>query len=152
MRIISLFFALLFLAACKPNRVYEEHRGVADLKWERSDVKAFEFEIPDTNVHYKMYAAIRYIQGFPFKDLNVQVELSSPAGKKIQRDLQITIRNSAGYIGDGAGDYWDLEYLFDKDFTFEEAGKYQLEIKHQMTNDPVVLVNEVGFVLEKIEK
>jgi hypothetical protein len=65
------------------------------------------------------------------------------------KDLSIPIMTEdSKYIGDGAGDYWDLNYAVDDNIVLDIEGKYKIEIHSLMKENPVNFINTIGITLE----
>ena len=59
--------------------------------------------------------------------------------------------DSNKYIGEGAGDIWDLETKIKENYKFAESGDYKFTISHNMPQDKFINVMEVGLVINVIQ-
>jgi len=152
--VVSILFVLL-LASCHRNRIYNESLSFDNYKWLKSRPVIFQPEITNETVKkpLKLNLNIRYIQGFPYKFLHLRVYLTNPKGESQYRDISIQIiSDETTYNGEGAGDYWDLDYTVDDQMVFEMTGKYKIQIIPFMQDDPVNFIDEIGLSLEKVNK
>jgi len=152
--ILFMTMALFIFGSCHKNRVYHEVHTFKDYKWFKTNPIIFETEITQEFVKkpLKIYLTIRHIQGFPYKFLHLNVLLTDPKGETKYQEISIPIiSDELKYYGDGAGDYWDLEYVVDDELILEFEGKYKFEIKSAMDENPVNFLGEIGITIEKQE-
>ena len=150
-RIIAIFVVVVALFSCQPEgRVYVEHQELSpELQWLQEDVREFKVPIADDSIAYDMSLSFRYINGFPYKLMKVKVTETSPSGVELVKEYDLTVREENGdYIGEAGGDIWDSEHLIEPNKKYE-IGTYTYVIEHNMENNPVVSVMEIGVVLDK---
>jgi len=152
-KISLLFVAILVLVfSCNNKRVFHEVKKFDDFKWHKTDKAVFNFNLQDTSVNYDLVLNLRYIQGFPYKYLHLNIEITDPQGKTLVNETKIQIiEDDNDYIGDGAGSYWDLDYIV-PDYPFKEQGIYKIVIEHAMPNDVLTPFNEMGVSILKRNK
>jgi gliding motility-associated lipoprotein GldH len=152
-RIQLLFICVLFaLSACNENRIFEEHTDPSgNLEWKKEQEVAFDVTIDDTTLHYNVYTALRFAQGFAFAELPVEIKRIAPSGEEMVDQFSFHPRNSDGsYNGDGAGDIWDLEVLYQSGIKFNELGTYHYTLRHLSDRDLLHMVMEVGLIVDKV--
>ncbi|MBU0764200.1 MAG: gliding motility lipoprotein GldH [Bacteroidetes bacterium] len=143
---------LLLIMSCNPNRIFEKHEEVKQSCWSREDKKTYTVDITDTGSSYNLVIAVRHAQGFGYRDLTVSVRRTAPDGTEVEKEYDLPIiDDNDEYLGDGAGDIWDREVTADSGITFPAPGTYKFEITHAMKDDPLLLVMEVGLILERQE-
>ncbi len=143
---------LVFFPSCSKNRIYHEKFTIENYKWFNTQPIIFEPKITHEFVKkpLKMVLIIRYIQGFPYKFLHLKILLTDPKGEAQYQDISIPIiSDELKYYGEGEGDFWDLEYVVDDELILELEGKYKIEIKSAMDENPVNFMDEIGISLEK---
>lgn len=144
--IIIAFAASLFLSAC--GDVYSEYQKVPDLQWTKKDSKTFEFQIEEEG-NYDLVFALRYATMFPYKVLKIQIDYERSDGKSFEKDLFVEVIGKDGkYIGDVAGNMWDLEKTFSENEKLK-PGKYKITYTSAMPRDPVPAVIELGLIVQK---
>ncbi len=152
-KIFLLTIALLILVfSCNNHRVFHEVKKFDDLKWHKNDKAVFNFTLEDTTASYQLILNIRYIQGYPYKFLHLNIDITNPAGKTMVHEAKIQIiSDEKKYIGDGAGSYWDLDYPV-PEYNFHQKGIYKISIEHTMNNEIAYPINEIGISIVKKEK
>jgi len=149
--VFSLVLLLSAFTACYKNRVFHEVKKFEDYKWNKAEKIHFEVLIEQTNVEYDLFLNLRYIEGFPYKYLHLNIDITDPEGKIKTNDLSIQIiSNEKKYIGNGAGSYWDLDYKTPV-YPFDKIGKYKITIEHSMEENILNWTNEVGISVVKLE-
>lgn len=144
--IIFFIFATSFFTAC--NDIYRDFQSVKDMKWYDTDVKTFNVTIPEDG-NYDLIFAMRYSTGYPFTSLKINIKQITPESKTLEKDAEFSITDKNGkYIGDVTGQLWDIENVFSEN-TFLKKGKYSFKIKHNMNNNPVILVIDIGLIVRK---
>jgi gliding motility-associated lipoprotein GldH len=138
------------LTSCNKNEVYDEFkRDFSDNRWESKDVKSFEFENMKSEEVCELKLHFGHISGFQFKEVPLEVEISTPAGKTETLPVVMKLIDESGKdIGDCTGDVCDV---FQSIKTFEklEKGKYKITIKSKFEGPYLPNVLGVGIVVEK---
>ena len=148
--VLSLLLFLFSFTACNKSRVFHEVKKFDDFKWNKTEKIHFEVLIEQTDFQYDLFLNLRYIEGFPYKYLHLNIEITNPDGKTKTNELSIQIiSNEKRYIGDGAGSYWDLDYQI-PEYPFDRIGKYKITIEHAMEENILNWTNEVGISIVKI--
>ncbi|GEM_PF-1419476 len=148
---ITLLGISIILISCNKRKIYSERETFENYRWFSDQPVVFESEIGKDHIKkpLKLFLSIRYIQGFPYKDLNLRISITYPNGIMNYKDLSIPIMTEdSKYIGDGAGDYWDLNYAVDDNIVLDIEGKYKIEIHSLMKENPVNFINTIGITLE----
>lgn len=148
--ILLLVVLSAFLWSCNPHKIYEEHQELSkNLVWEKTKKLTFEVDVTEDTIPYTISLALRYISGFPYKTLPIQLTITSPSGISTTKVYSLVVIDEKGdYIGDGAGDYWDLMQEIEKNSALEK-GTYTFVAEHAMVNNPVPFVMELGLKVEK---
>ena len=146
-----ILFALVFvLTSCNKNEVYDEfNRDFTDNRWKRKDVKSFEFEnkqsegVCDVKLHFG------HISGFQFKQVPLEVEITTPDGKTETLPVAMKLMDDSGKdLGDCSGDICDVFQTI-KTFQNLEKGKYKVIVKSKFEGPYLPNVLGVGIVVEK---
>ncbi len=147
--VYSFTFLIFALSGCDKNKVFHEVKKFEDFKWEKSEKINFDVLIEDIDVQYNLFINLRYIQGFPYKYLHLNISITDPNGKIKTNEVTIEIiSDNKEYIGDGAGSYWDLNYPI-PEYSFNIKGKYKISIEHAMEENILNWTNELGLSLFK---
>lgn len=151
-KIIAALVIGILLISCTPEgQIYNEHQDLSpEMTWKKKDSRKFEVAVEDISTNYEMSLSFRYAEGFPQKVMKVQVTETSPSGEIAEFEYDLKVREDNGdYIGEGSLDIWDSEHVVEKAKKYEEKGTYTYVIKHNMPQDPVQLVMEIGVILNK---
>ena len=154
LNLLLLVFTIAGLASCNSNRVFHENHVFSNYHWpiEKKLVFKPQFSTEQSGKEYQLQFNLRYIQGFPYKYLNLLIIVTRPDGTQAEKEESIQIReDNTDYIGDGAGSYWDLDYTIEESFIFDQAGEYTIEITPIIEKSPVYFINELGLGIIKIE-
>lgn len=147
----TFLFGITLLNCGSKNKIYSKHKELSpQMEWLKKDVKTFDISIQNTEETYDLSLSFRYVEGFPYKSMKVNVIETSPAGKEISKEYNLKVRDESGeYIGEPALDIWDSQHLIESGKKYAEKGKYTYTIEHVMPKDPVQMVMEIGIILDK---
>jgi len=141
-----------FLISCYPEgRVFTEHQELSpDVEWLKKDIRTFEVPIENIEKLYNLSLSFRYVQGYQFQVLKVKVIETSPSGitKEYFHDLKV-ISDKGEYLGEPGYDIWDSEHLFQPNKKYTEKGIYTYTLEHNMPLNPIILVMEIGMILDE---
>ena len=145
-----ILFALVFvLTSCNKNEVYDEfNRDFTDNRWERKDVKSFEFVNKQSEGVCELKLHFGHLSGFQFKEVPLEVEITSPDGKVETLPIVLKLIDESGKdIGDCSGAICDI---FQTIKTFEklEKGKYKVIVKSEFAGPYLPNALGVGIVVE----
>ena len=143
--------ALVFvLASCNKNKLYDEfNRDFTDNRWESKDVKSFEFENMQSEGVCELKLHFGHISGFQFKEVPLEVEITTPDGKAEILPIVLKLIDESGNdIGDCSGDICDVFQTI-KTFDTLEKGKYKISIKSKFDGPYLPNALGVGILIER---
>ncbi|WP_291135874.1 hypothetical protein [Flavobacterium sp. UBA7663] len=145
--LIGLVFVL---TSCNKNEVYEEfNRDFIDNRWEVNDMKSFVFENMQSEGVCELKLHFGHISGFQFKEVPLEVEITSPDGKVETLPVIMNLIDEAGKdIGDCSGDICDVFQTI-KTFDTLEKGKYKIDIKSKFEGPYLPNALGVGILIER---
>ena len=146
-----ILFALVFvLTSCNKNEVYDEfNRDFTDNRWESKDVKYFEFENMQSEGVCELKLHFGHISGFQFKEVPLEVEITTPDGKAEILPIVLKLNDKSGKdIGDCTGDICDVFQTI-KTFDTLEKGKYKVTVKSEFTGPYLPNALGVGILIER---
>ena len=146
-----ILFALVFvLTSCNKNEVYDEfNRDFTDNRWESKDVKYFEFENMQSEGVCELKLHFGHISGFLFKEVPLEVEITTPDGKAEILPIVLKLIDESGNdIGDCSGDICDVFQTI-KTFETLEKGKYKVAVKSEFTEPYLPNALGVGILIER---
>ncbi len=143
----------LSLATCQPeNRVYIEHQELSpDFEWLQKDKRTFKVPVKST-LDYNLSLSFRYTTGYQYEVGRVKVTETSPSGVVQVYEYDLKVREANGdYIGNPGLDIWDSEHVVAANKKYEETGTYTYILEHNMPQDPMTFVMEIGVVLDLVK-
>lgn len=150
MLVLFLPISLVVLLTSCDQRVFQEYRDIPGNRWDRNKPVTFNVEITDTLQAYDVELAIRHTSYYSFANLKVNVFSTFPSGETRTRDLDLMLREKDGsFIGEGAGDLWDIEFEYLSDFTFPQKGTYVFTVQNVMPLPETPDIMQVGWIVKK---
>lgn len=147
---IALFLVALFLSSCNKNIVYSKYQTFNENEWFAKDKAVFDVEITDTQTLNNISLMVRHADSYPYSNLFLFVTTKYPDGKILQDTMEVVLANQKGeWQGSGAGDIFDFKVPIKKNTLFPQAGKYQFTFEQGMRVDPLPLIMDFGFEIEK---
>ncbi len=147
------FFALLgivLLSSCNKNVLYTEYRKFEKEEWFTKNKAVFEVDIKDNNSLNNISLMIRHADAYPYSNVFLFLETTYPDGKTVTDTMEVIMANSKGeWIGSGAGDIFDLKVPIKRNVKFPMVGKYKFAFQQAMRTDPLPLIMDFGFEIEK---
>ncbi len=150
--VFYLFSLLVMLVSCDSKTVLKDNYDIPDAQWYIKDVPTFTFEINDTTVAYNVFYNVRNNRAYPYYNLYLTHYLYDSTGKAIHQkldELNLFDPVTGKKLGEGIGDVYDHKILAFKDFKFKKTGKYRIQVKQYMRQDPLQDLVSVGFTIEK---
>jgi gliding motility-associated lipoprotein GldH len=148
-----LVFVLLLgvlLTGCNSNVVFSKYQTFKDNEWYAKDKAVFDIEISDTQSLNNISLMIRHGDAYPYNNLFLFVTTSYPDGKVLRDTMEVVMANQQGeWQGSGVGDIFDLKIPVKKNVRFVLPGKYRFTFEQAMRVDPLPMVMDFGFEIEK---
>jgi len=146
---LALVFTLL-LFSCD-NAVYKEFYDFPTIQWDQDVTPSFEIDLKEAG-QYDVVFTMRYVDGFQYKNMLGSVSFSdlknAPIIKKFNFDV---IDENDEYIGDVAGNIWDIEYTVFSDTTLE-AGKYTIQAAQLIDENTLPFIADIGIKIVPKDK
>lgn len=144
-----LFFVIILITSCNRNKIFDEHYKLENYSWNRFEKITFDCTIEEAG-NYDIYAAIRYVQGVPYRIIPAGLQIIFPNGEERYNDIELNIRNKDGsYKGAVAGDIWDCSVLVLKNYSISKEGKYTFVIHNMRSKLETPGIMEIGLIVEK---
>ncbi len=145
--------AIFLLSSCNNNLVYSKYQKFNENEWYAKDKAVFDIEITDTVTLNNISLMVRHADAYPYRNLFVFVTTKYPDGKTLTDTMEVILADEKGkWQGSGAGDIFDFKIPIKKNVRFPLAGKYQFSFEHGMRVDPLPLIMDFGFEIEKSKK
>ncbi|MBL7932218.1 MAG: gliding motility lipoprotein GldH [Bacteroidia bacterium] len=147
---LLLSFLVLFLSSCNKNIVYSKYQTFEDAQWYAKDKAVFDLEITDTQTLNNISLMVRHADTYPYNNLFLFVTTKYPDGKVLTDTMEVILANSKGeWLGSGVGDIFDFKVPIKKNVRFPLGGKYQFVFEQAMRVDPLPMIMDFGFEIEK---
>ncbi|GAB4008345.1 gliding motility lipoprotein GldH [Spirosoma sp. KCTC 42546] len=147
-----ILFMVWLIAGCETNAVYKEYTDIEDGKWYIKNAPSFTFEITDASVPYNIYYNLRNSLSYGYYNLYLTRYLRDASGKELESRLDELILmdpKTGKPNGDGLGDLFDHKVLMKRNYRFPKPGKYSVQIRQYMRQDPLLNILSVGVTVEK---
>lgn len=149
-------FALFFIA-CGDNTVAGDTRVMKGDRWNVKDTISFELPFLDSLKQYNTFVTIRNNNEYPFSNLFLIVALQYPHGKTMIDTLEYKMAKPDGsWLGTGIGAIKESKLFYKENFSFNEAGRYTLQITHAVRNNGEAQgvsnlegITDVGYSIEE---
>jgi len=145
--------SLLLIPSCNSNVVYTDSFVMPGKTWRLLDIPAFKISVTDTVNSNNVFFTIRTGSSYPFRNIYIFVNTTSPDGKSITDTLQYNLADEKGkWYGKGFGDIHELNLPYKSNVYFPVKGTYQFKIQHGMRIEDLKGVYDFGVRIEKISK
>jgi len=145
--------SLLLIPSCNSNVVYTDSFVMPGKTWRLLDIPAFKISVTDTVNSNNVFFSIRTGSSYPFRNIYIFVNTTSPDGKSITDTLQYNLADEKGkWYGKGFGDIHELNLPYKSNVYFPVKGTYQFKIQHGMRIEDLKGVYDFGMRIEKISK
>lgn len=146
-----LFVGIFIIAACSKGKIFEQRQEFPNYTWNRLKPLIFEIPINDIKSEYNVHFTCRHITQYPYDDLKTNLTIYSPEGEERTTVHTFKVKDAEGkFLGEGAGDLWDLKLLVKENMSFNKAGTYKFQIDNLMDYYDVVGLMDFGVIVEKV--
>lgn len=146
-----MIFASILLVSCQGETHYSEtDRSFEDNRWQKSDIKTYEFEIAQAATPYEIEVFFSHVYGYQFPKVPLIAEITYPDGTMESVDFDLLLKDASGAeLGDCAGDYCDLTQKIEvpKPLT---AGKYKVRLMHGFNGEFLPNVLGLGLRVQQL--
>ena len=97
--------------ACDKNKIFEENVAIENNIWNIKKPIQLTIPVEDTQTPNNIYLNIRNATSYPFQNLYVFLEMTTPDGKKTQDTVGCTLQQNGEWTGECAGDICDNQVL-----------------------------------------
>ena len=150
MRIIFVFFSLLFFISCNTNTV-SNYNVFEEDSWHADSIITFNHSFVDSITKHNLYLKIRHTTDFEYQNIFLFVDFQE---KRDTIEIALSEKNGK-WLGKGFGDVKEVEYCFAKDIIFNSKKASIISVEQAMRyGDQPVITNLKGIIAFgiKIEK
>ena len=147
---LSLLCFVVLFSSCGKNVVYSKYQAFENNEWHAKDKTTFDLEMTDTQSLHDISVMVRHADSYPYSNLYLFLTTRYPDGKVTLDTLECILANQKGeWMGDGAGDIFDITIPLKKSTRFPLAGKYSFTFEQAMRTDPLPMIMDFGFEVKK---
>ena len=144
------FVGILVFSSCNKNTVYSKYQTFNENEWFAKDKAVFDIDIHDTQSLHNISLMVRHADSYPFSNIILFVTTKYPDGKLLSDTMEVILATKKGeWQGSSAGDIFDIKVPIKKNVRFALPGKYQFTFEQGMRVDPLPLIMDFGFEIEK---
>lgn len=147
------FFMLLLclLYGCDNPAVYDFFQPVEKATWEKSKTFYFTFDIKDKEVPYDLTVELRNNSLYPYRNIWIICKEELPVGPLQKDTMEYMLADEFGkWTGKGFS-LFSNSFPVKKAYYFPYTGRYTFSFTHNMTDDQLKGIHEIGFRVEKTE-
>jgi gliding motility-associated lipoprotein GldH len=149
-KLFSLFGLIVLLSSCGRNIVYSKYQTFENKEWQAKDKVTFDLEMQDIQSLHDISVMVRHADSYPYSNLYLFLSTKYPDGKVTLDTLECILANEKGeWMGDGAGDIFDITIPLKRSTRFPLAGKYSFTFEQAMRTDPLPMIMDFGFEVKK---
>ena len=143
---------VLAAVSCRQIDVYEKVAEIPGHEWKRNHKAIVEIDVKDSTYH-NIFFVIRHTEKFQFTNIvaTLTVQDTAKASKPISfMRLNIPIVNKHGnWVGNNMDDLYYHRVKINQSVFFK-PGRYKFILQHEMRENPLRYVLNVGAAIEKI--
>ncbi|MGF1533750.1 MAG: hypothetical protein ACFCUI_08600 [Bernardetiaceae bacterium] len=149
---LAVLLAALTIVGCSDGQVFKDFEDVKHFRWEQNDVKTFSVEVKEAGSH-RVSLALRHITETPLSTVTMLYTITDPAGNITEKEATLRLRDAdtGQLLGEVAYQFTDAAQVVDAQWTPTSTGVYRFSVAHQMPDNPVPTIMEVGLIVEKNE-
>lgn len=150
--LLKVFFiaAVLFLNSCSNSMVFSKYQNFENNEWFVKNKVSFDVEMTDANSLHDISVMVRHADAYPYSNLYLFLTTKYPDGKVTLDTLECILANPKGeWMGNGAGDIFDITIPLKQSTRFPLVGKYSFTFEQAMRTDPLPLIMDFGFEIKK---
>jgi gliding motility-associated lipoprotein GldH len=145
-----IIFLAFFITSCNKDVVFSKYQTFNENEWSTKEKAVFDLEIIDNQTLNTISLMIRHGDSYPYNNLFLFVTSTYPDGKVLKDTMEVVLANEKGeWLGSGVGDIFDLKVPIKKNVRFPLLGKYQFSFEQAMRVDPLPMIMDFGFEIEK---
>lgn len=146
--IIALF--VFSLTSCQEGPFYEKNSNIPDQLWGIGIKPEFQIDVQDNQAKYDLFVNLRHTPYYPYSDFSFRVNLNRNALQDSSKHYELKMADADGrWIGNSAGNLYEQSLLIKENFVFPDTGKYIFTVEHNMIDNPLPGINDVGINIIK---
>lgn len=152
-RLLLLFIGISLIVGCESNVIYEESKPVNTYGWHLCDSLQYSFDIQDSAQRYDLSVSVRHRDVYDYTNLYVKILTKLPSGEIKSEVVSLPLCDESGkWLGKCAGDVCFSRILLLSRTYFPIKGTYNFYIMHEMRQEKLKNILDLGLRLEKSAK
>ena len=140
-------------SGCQNEVVFEKNIPVSTFDWGLTDTLQYNVQIKDTISKYDISLAIRHRDIYEYLNLYVNIKTILPNGEIKSELVSLPLCDESGkWLGKCSGDICFSRILLLKKTVFSTPGNYTFLINHEMRQQSLKNVLDIGLRLTKSKK
>lgn len=143
---------LITLGSCQGfnKTMFEEHKKIEGLSWNRFDILKFSAELEKIEKPYDILINIRHLPQVQYEDMEINLTIYTASGDMRSVDYTIDFYDQEGNrLSNCMGDFCDLRATLREGFLFYEPGTVRFEVENKYTKLEMPGIIEVGLLLKE---
>lgn len=151
-KILLTLVSLLLFISCDKSSVFSEFDKMpTDNRWQKSDVKIYEFSIDDDSKLYNLEFKFSHIYDYQFDSVPINFAIENPSGKTEKFTIDLMIKDDSGKeLGECSVDICDLNFKI-KEASKLEKGTYKITISNGFKRKYLPNVLGIGLDVDAIK-
>ncbi|RZJ72450.1 hypothetical protein [Flavobacterium sp.] len=151
MKRVALLLLTFLAISCSEKSLYSEtDKSFDENRWQKSDIKVYEFEIAQAATPYEMDVFMSYVYGAQFAKIPMIAEVTYPDGQMSSVTFDFVTKTDSGEEkGDCSGDFCDLDQKIDLPKPLVR-GKYKVRLMHNFNNEYLPNVLALGLRVNQL--
>ncbi len=146
---VFIFFLAATQLSCSGDRViYEEVHDIENGQWAYGQSHAFNFEIVDTNLDYRLLLYLEYFTDYRWQNFYTEITTTIP-GDSIKKDIiSLELASKTGqWYGKCNSQSCRLTIPLQEKVRFEKPGNYSISFDQYMRDEDVRGISAIGLKL-----
>lgn len=152
-RILVIAIPLVVLASsCGSDVLFNKAADMPGAVWKLGNVPVFSVPVNDTLGSYDISFTIRSGSDYPFRNIYIFVNTTSPDGRSLTDTLQYNLADEKGRrYGRGFGDIRELRLPYRMKVYFPRSGNYIVRVQHGMRSEDLRGIYDFGLRIDRAQ-
>ncbi|MBP1615458.1 MAG: gldH [Bacteroidetes bacterium] len=140
----------LFFASCDNKTVYHSFLHIPETGWQKKDTLSFNIEIKDSMTYVHLSAELRNRSDYPYQNVYLSISYNLQDSTTWKTDtLELSLADNGGkWLGRGWGNLYQTSFPIGNVLVVH-PGKYSVRVSHEMKDNSLAGINDVGIRIEK---
>ncbi|MDR2125897.1 MAG: gliding motility lipoprotein GldH [Prevotellaceae bacterium] len=140
---------IILFTSCADNSIYRQSRPIANAGWHKDSAMRFIAPVADTVSEFEIYLHVRNTNDYPFQNLYLFIETTSPRGISVADTVNLLIADDYGrWTGKSISRIWENGFPYLTGIKFANSGNYIFNIRQGMRRDILNGISDVGIEIK----